>query len=46
MTAYETHLAERTEAYYARIEAEQEQDLNDIADDLWDAEPYTSGDAA
>lgn len=40
MTAYDRHLTARQESRDARIEAEQEQDLNDLADDLWAAELY------
>jgi len=37
---FDRHLALREERELARIEAQQEQDLTDLADDLWDAEPY------
>lgn len=43
-TTYEQHLAAGTERELARIEAQQDQDLADLAEDLWDAEPYDPAD--
>ena len=40
MTAFETHLAERTEAHRARIEAEQDAELAALAEEGILAEPY------
>lgn len=44
MTSHDTHLALREERELARIEAQQEQDIADIADALWSAEPYDPSD--
>jgi hypothetical protein len=44
VSTYEQHLALSAERELARIEAQQNQDVADLVDDLWDAKPYDPND--